>query len=497
MLARSEEKVATTLLYYPDAIEERISHGFHALHLAADWPQGIRLLLSGNGSSLIHAKDRWGASALDHALLARNVEAMRLLIDAGCLLVDEHRVSFGKGRLLDEVLVRALKTRRQALLAFAKTHLSPSSSMTPIDCVLDEGIESVVSSLLQKGIKIPEWLSTKEWAVASRYKSIYFNETITSEAAGLLWSEGFRDINTIDGQGRSPLLQHYWYASFDVVDWLVSKGGILPASCTRSCPFQLPSFMTVTPHHVVSNMSSFDSQSLNYPKWRIDEVAKLMKSSRDWRTFESAIKDNARDSCSCACSNEGCTPLLVALKQIASRRLVDFWVFQTRHYVLDISQRAPLEVIRFITFEVFELTHTCCRHRWRCLWSHPPPEEEIVEIQDEERLLIFKLEAVVVQLERTYQHAELSLSDFLHQHWKEAVSNALSISETSSDEALSELKSIGVEVRDTRNEDLDEESNEEEVWYDHPRSRMLSKRVDFWVKFFDPSFSPMDEITIR
>ncbi|KAF2194451.1 hypothetical protein K469DRAFT_686485 [Zopfia rhizophila CBS 207.26] len=129
VLARSE-KFAAALLRWPNALEEMVSHGFHAIQPAASWPQGVRLLLSHGGSSLISLKDHWRSSTFDHAAIASNAESMVLLLNAGCLALDGSVIWFRLDLSLHAPVVQALKARRQALCALVQ---APDLFIIPTD----------------------------------------------------------------------------------------------------------------------------------------------------------------------------------------------------------------------------------------------------------------------------------------------------------------------------------------------------------------------------
>jgi hypothetical protein len=116
------------------------------------------------------------------------------------------------------------------------------------------------------------------------------------------------------------------------------------------------------------------------------------------------------DCCHCACSESGCTPAQILLKDLHHKRgdtvhrsyplTMHSWVNQWLQLLkgaetdFEYSRRFFHDAIRLSKFEQLELTHTCCQfvdHGDR-LWINMDEEDE-EEIRDEERELIDILES--------------------------------------------------------------------------------------------------------
>lgn len=498
MIARSEEKVTAAFLRWPNALEERVSHGLHALHLAADWPEGIQHLLSYGASSLINLTDDWGASAFDYASDVSNAESMTLLLSAGCLAIDERRMMWSWNEETIMVKMQALKARRYALCNLAQVYLLPDLFFIPLDRVLDEGANTVVCSLRQGRITIPQWLSngsrlrTEDRGINSLdfMMSVYHHPALTAEAAEALWYESFHDIGVADELGRTPLTKHCERGNLRMVDWLISRGAEFPTCCSDQCPIKPPSFSTTSSHYIAFGLSraitaGFRGYTHRGQAQRANNIEKILQDQKCLDHALEALRSRSQDDCNCVCSSSGCTPLLICLTKHRSHR-DDLTVCLKRRLLRNIASQRPLEVIRLATFEVFRLTHTCCNVVEGCPRVHPRiMGEEVEEIQDEERQLILKFHDVITELGGLFQQLQISLSVFFHFYWKETVLQALSNPITSDRNALNGMKNVGVEnIRETDDSE-EEDAEEEEDWCTYFKVPTTRQRANYWLKFFD------------
>jgi len=479
-------------VHTPESLNERVANGFHALHLAADWPQGLRILLAMGGLSLINVTDKWGSSAFDHAATASNAESMMLLLNAGCLAVDETAIFSRLKPPLAAVAVQALKARRQVLCALAQQHLSPDQFVVPADRILDEDARTLIRLLSLAGIAIPHFLISLEydvphWDVSlSSPGSVYHNEFLTVSIADLLWKEGFRDIDAMDINGTTPLGKHGTSGKFSLADWLTSKGAKFQVGCPLSCPFKKSSCSATISHYIASGLPRFlhRSQGFDFDD-RVSREFGMGLESRQCLT--SALENLSRDDCRCACSAGGCTPLTISLKHVSNEHRSERVIRWKRHILLDSVQQRPLEIIRFAAFDALELTHTCCRLGFSdCKQLHSSVEDDdIEEVQAEERVLISKFMAVVNELERLYGQLGISLADFFHRYWKDIMLQAWSQSETLDEEELVEIRKMGVKLMDDADNKSEKQIDEEERLGSFMFNPTPNPRINYWLHFFD------------
>jgi hypothetical protein len=101
------------------------------------------------------------------------------------------------------------------------------------------------------------------------------------------------------------------------------------------------------------------------------------------------------DHCRCVCSRAGCSPAKILWKTAnigypgyPAGILSSEYVMLLEELISDLAAEKILaELVRYFLFEEFELTHVCCTN-----YGPRRDEEEISEIQDEERILIDQLE---------------------------------------------------------------------------------------------------------
>jgi len=449
------------------------------------------------GISLLNVTDKWGSNAFDHAATASNAGSMMLLLNAGCLAIDESAVFSGLDPPSAAVAVQGLKARRQVLCALAQQHLLPDQFVVPTDRILDEGAGKLMHSLRLAGITIPHFIISLEGPfVESEVSlcspgSVYHNEFLTASIADLLWKERFRDIDAIDINATTPLGKHGTSGDFSLADWLISKGAKFQVGCSLSCPLEKSSCPTTISHLIASGLPRLLVRGSFFGFQGFDD-----RLSREFGIgFESvqcltlALENPSRDDCRCACSASGCTPLIISLKEDCTEIRHERMMRWKRRILLDSVQERPLEIIRFASFDALELTHTCCKiFVSQCMQFHSRVEDDdIEEVQADEGVLISKFMAVVSELERLYEQVRISLADFFHTYWKHIMPQALSQAEMVDEEELADLRKIGVELVDH----VDNKSESQvvvdgdEYWGSLSSTPTPNPRINYWLHFFD------------
>ncbi|KAF2234609.1 hypothetical protein EV356DRAFT_146990 [Viridothelium virens] len=435
ILAHADDQLKAALLRRSDALEERTFEGYNPLHLAVDWPEGIELLLKNGACSLFNQLDHWRGSVLDHAIKAGNAQSIMLLLDGGCLAVDERNLnwrnllSLHQGDNASQAIkatIEVLVVRRRALHTYAQVHFSQSST------VFDEGpirngasVSRILKALHTARVALPKWISiypvSEENFPLLTNESVYHNSSLTVEASELLWQKGFFDVNSVGSSGTSPLSIQCTKGRPDVVEWLISKGATLqagPCSCHAHGSRRVSSFSAL-PHYLAVCFW----QRTRYTFVEQPMIPGVQRQTRDLDWLGAELGQVSRDNCRCACSLSGCIPLLIALKGYRhSSMLTDAIIRLRGHYIMRAASQLQIEVIRYITFDVSRLTHTCCSVDEQCGRLYLPVEEDDVEeICEEERFLIAEFEDVMLEVERLYLQIDDSLPDFLHRQWKEVV----------------------------------------------------------------------------
>ena len=95
-----------------------------------------------------------------------------------------------------------------------------------------------------------------------------------------------------------------------------------------------------------------------------------------------------------------------------------------------------------MTFEALGLTHTCHREFWQ---GGTPSEEEIWEIQSEERFMIQQLESLLAEFDAKLLEVGGTLASFLNEHWKPRMEGVLKAKdEVLDEEERRKMREIGV-----------------------------------------------------
>ena len=121
--------------------------------------------------------------------------------------------------------------------------------------------------------------------------------------------------------------------------------------------------------------------------------------------FRDLFRARRADSCRCACNNSGCLPSTVFFKAIVQRRNslgYNCYTLLYRQPTWDAFQNELVsELLRYLTFEALERTHTCCAggavphpvRTWTCTMQ--TFGGSLDDIHDEEGELLARLQALL------------------------------------------------------------------------------------------------------
>lgn len=135
---------------------------------------------------------------------------------------------------------------------------------------------------------------------------------------------------------------------------------------------------------------------------------------------------------------------------------------------MDQNPWIPAEVIRTMTFEWLGLTHTChIDPSAECYQAHPGrpqlPDEEILEIQDEEKHLIQQLEDLVAEFEAKYIELGGTLVSFLENYWRLRMQEVLKDGATRYAEVEAGMRELGIVLEERDEEESDAEEVQQET----------------------------------
>ncbi|KAF5227261.1 hypothetical protein FAUST_11893, partial [Fusarium austroamericanum] len=202
------------------------------------------------------------------------------------------------------------------------------------------------------------------------YKSIYSCAGIPFQHFRLFWESGFHDgWQRHDNLGLVPTMTYrfdmFWPAVdapniYDSYSWMHANGflGVTPTD-----PLKLGFNLSSTSHHYIGAMfGAFYDIHWGRPIYTSD-LDDLMKE------LSSVVIE---DECNCWCNttNHGCSPMKLLLKSYLDERRpkMDMLFHVFRHILFHntISDLSPsprgfaTDLLRLLTFEALEMTHTCC-----------------------------------------------------------------------------------------------------------------------------------------
>jgi ankyrin repeat protein len=100
--------VKVRLMEDRSCLEERTLLGQSPLHLSADWPVGISLILAHGGRELVDTVDSAGFLPVSYASYRRCLEGVKLLLEAGSALYSEVVGDFETRCYIHDVLLDAM-----------------------------------------------------------------------------------------------------------------------------------------------------------------------------------------------------------------------------------------------------------------------------------------------------------------------------------------------------------------------------------------------------
>ncbi|KAI0451236.1 hypothetical protein F5B21DRAFT_387934 [Xylaria acuta] len=370
---------------HPESLEEVDQFGHTPLHLAINRPSCLRLILNTSGPSLLEKQDIFLQIPLDYACLSGCKESVRLFLTSGS------RITYWCLEAVHDScqndLLLALKHRRDELKRLALDNLTRTEAESLglyENAVLDANAIEVQRLLYSRGVNIPPRLYVERMWHASVYHWSISNDNSVS-SFDQLWALGFRDIDCLNSNGRTPMMEDN---SLDAVRWLIEHGANYWTPLNeRSDSTKITEPVTPT-HSILGKMGD----ALGHEK----EYLEFLK-AHQW-LIEKLLRVRVGDACSCPCSVGGCTPWKAFLDGMvryqsyaptlyypAALCVAVIEAFQTCLGQDDLSL-----LVRRMTFDALELTHTCCRFANYIseYTAARHTSEEIDEINSEQRALL-------------------------------------------------------------------------------------------------------------
>lgn len=155
-----------------------------------------------------------------------------------------------------------------------------------------------------------------------------------------------------------------------------------------------------------------------------------------------------KDGCKCACSPNGCSVTTIMLKRILGIPRNVPRSEKLRRFAIN-CDIDPLIVIRFLTFERMEMTHTCCvREKFhgtlRSVRFIKFDDKNRIDIQEEESEYIELLEELVTEFEQVFHSSGNTLQDFLEGYWASRMDEIMTADTSSEEEEIKRTRELGV-----------------------------------------------------
>lgn len=463
------------------------------MHLSANWPAGISLLLRAGGNYLTHEPDNVGFLPLAYASYTNCQVALELLLDVDCsLYIDivpfvERRGGFWEGihRSRDIIcdamesssedvlksIVEALADRRRRLALIASQELSHADIerfCLHSGKVLDFNAAQVYKLLQDKKVAMPRSLFVPvDWNTIYHLllrKPQYQPRPLENPTkwADIFWDAGFRDIDVRDENGEDIFVYFPDYPEYlkeekpgeylrellELYVWLLDRGANLGYKTLRRSDNGVRIPHTPATFYVGRTVVSW-----------LPNYATALSSTTRFRLqclLTQITSEKATDDCKCACSFGGCTAITVMLKALgedaSGRYRLKQLNFSYVSWFIDLLDSSiggwnfiKASVIRFLTFDCLELTHTCCE--WQGdeeYYFATFDEDDRIEIHEEENEDIETLSELFEEFYHACVGLRLPLVQFLHQYWAPRMDRVMNSGKMISEDEARKVRELGV-----------------------------------------------------
>lgn len=397
-------------------------YGMTPLHLAADQPECLQLLLRTADIRMLHSVNRLPRTVMHYVLDLNGTtcqaqhdelcgppcpctKCLELLFHTECTLSTD---SFTMSCVLNASLhirvkyATEVRNRRERLKHLALQHFTYSE----IDDfglnngnILDSQTTRVIEQLQIRNVPVPTSLGVNYPCPAEYHHVSLYQFLPRLRDAEIFFSLGFRDFNTVNKLGF-PMLAAFAEEgrSLPYLLWLLEHGA------------QLYHRLDYTSHtHTTQRIWGATSAH-----WIFYCIGSCLSSGARFdhdtvTAFDSLqlkiMPVDITDECHCRCSLRGCSPFLWMLKTMAQRcsegyqQLAHKLSWYIRHHGSHMTAQHHKECIRFITFEALDTQHTCCAGGSRNDRVPNYDKQDVQEIQEDQAYLLEILEHLVLDFE--------------------------------------------------------------------------------------------------
>lgn len=402
---------------------------------------------------------------LNMAMRQCDYQSAKALLEAGYPLIPNDLClaeSLKDDNKMTTLLISELSMRRKRLGNFAQASMSREDladiGLTDASSVPDIIASKISLALKARGIKIDPSIDISEPT-----SSVYHQSFLKTETLDLLFAHDFKDIDSRDHLGRTPLMvmvssSGIFETSNGRRQWLISKG----ADPTQSLPWGGGTVL----HFLGTSFASMLAFEITHTALTVLQPFQAPEpdSAEKDPLFDLryVLRAPHRDGCVCACSIDGCTPLLAALRHLlqytprfflkdgANRlpRSLNFLISRSDH-----SIQTSIAIIRLLTFDALDLKHTCCRKSNNLMDDKIAymDKAEVEEIRDEESLLLAEFEDLLNDLVAEFERLCFPIMEFLQGPWNQRVIEHINRLDSYDELHVREVQEIGLNLQVAEN----------------------------------------------
>ncbi|KAF5542994.1 hypothetical protein FMEXI_7230 [Fusarium mexicanum] len=435
VLLEDQDRVTDYLTKYPSSINEINYLGQTPIHIAVHIQNAtiLSVLINHADHKVLNTKDNNGRYAIDHAIdalcHARKCKEPGSTVCNGCevlnvLLYSESAIftsSVKQAMRLPWIrdtlrciegqksIIQCLASRREGLKTLAQRELTPAERQPLKFCharTLDQSAAQTQRLLEAKKCYVPMYLKVYEdFESPEDSHSIYSFITHGDVAEFALQSGFFMPMTLFDDVFRSLAewlnchtglkRQDFLFSSY--ICWLVDHGGDLHSTIPT------PWGHTTAAHYFMTYLGrSQESFTLGHRVPLSPKAASII------------FEEDKIDDCRCQCSPKGCTPLTKFLAVMQKRCWIDrtmSYILQSLEYMCGLLSHVGYDLtrvhwidnaaVRYFTFLILDLRHTCCylgnAHDIEA--SGPLSTADRYEIEEEDSLRLELFEQLVTEFE--------------------------------------------------------------------------------------------------